>query len=68
MSINLEFADLSFRVGAGLMREMIARFVEQGGNPVVANSIRQNWNPNWGKDPGTPKPELYEYGMRKKLT
>lgn len=37
------------------MREMIARFVEQGGDPVIANSIRLNWNPAWGADPGKPE-------------
>jgi hypothetical protein len=36
------------------MREMLARFVEQGGDHVIANSIRLNWNPQWGKDPGRP--------------
>lgn len=35
-------------------REMLARFVEQGGDAVTAASIRANWNPSWGEDPGPP--------------
>lgn len=46
----------SFRQGAQDCREMLARFVEQGGDPVTAASIRANWNPSWGPDPGPPKP------------
>lgn len=34
------------------MREMIARFVEADGNKTLAASIRANWIPSWGKDPG----------------
>lgn len=41
-----------FRLGAQAMREMQARFVEQGGDPVTAGSMRVNWNPSWGEDPG----------------
>lgn len=44
----------SFRQGAQEMREMLARFVEQGGDPVTAASIRANWPPSWGEDPGPP--------------
>jgi hypothetical protein len=41
------------------MREMLARFVETSGlpptNPVIlAMSMRANWVPGWGKDPGKP--------------
>ncbi len=43
-----------FVAGAQQMREMLARFVEQGGDTVVANSMRLNWVPGWGKDPGKP--------------
>jgi hypothetical protein len=43
-----------FSIGAAQMREMLARFVEQGGDATTANSIRLNWNPSWGKDPGRP--------------
>ena len=37
---------------AQAMREMLARFVEQGGDATTAASIRANWIPTWGKDPG----------------
>jgi len=37
---------------ARAMREMLARFVEQGGDAVTAESIRANWIPTWGTDPG----------------
>lgn len=47
-----EIATEAFRLGAQASREMMARFVEQGGNSVIANSIRANWNPQWGADPG----------------
>lgn len=43
-----------FRAGAQAMREMLARFVEQGGDARTAESIRANWHPGWGKDPGRP--------------
>lgn len=46
--------DDAFREGLQAMREMLARFVEQGGDATTAMSIRANWNPNWGKDPGRP--------------
>lgn len=36
---------------AQVMREMLARFVETE-SPVIAESIRANWIPSWGKDPG----------------
>jgi len=42
------------REGARACREMMARFVEQGGDHVIAASIRANWNPEWGDDPGPP--------------
>lgn len=54
--------DVAFRAGAQEMREMLARFVEQGGGPIrggphilIAQSIRANWNPEWGVDPGPPR-------------
>lgn len=43
-----------FALGAAQAREMLARFVEQGGDATTANSIRLNWKPSWGKDPGRP--------------
>lgn len=47
----------AFIAGAQQMREMLARFVEQGGSDVektIAISIRANWVPGWGDDPGKP--------------
>lgn len=44
----------AFRQGAQECREMMARFVEQGGDAITAASIRANWNPEWGADPGPP--------------
>jgi hypothetical protein len=41
-----------WRGGLQTMREMLARFVEQGGDHSTAASIRANWHPDWGKDPG----------------
>lgn len=52
--VTEERAEEMFREGLQAMREMLARFVEQGGNPEIAVSIRANWNPSWGKDPGRP--------------
>lgn len=36
---------------ARVMREMLARFVEVE-SPTIAQSIRANWIPTWGADPG----------------
>jgi hypothetical protein len=53
----------AFRVGASHCREMLADFVANSGDPgsdyrviagQLAASIRANWNPEWGKDPGPP--------------
>jgi hypothetical protein len=44
----------AFRAGAAQMREMLARFVEHDGHPELAKSMRLNWVPNWGQDPGQP--------------
>jgi hypothetical protein len=44
----------SFVAGAQAMREMLARFVEQGGDSATAASLRANWHPGWGVDPGRP--------------
>jgi hypothetical protein len=49
----------AFRQGAQMGREMAARFVEQGGHPVIAQSIRLNWRQAWGDDPGAPEDEIY---------
>jgi hypothetical protein len=51
-----------FVKGARICREMMARFVEQGGTEAernIACSIRANWNPRWGDDPGAPDEETY---------
>lgn len=48
-------AEEAFVAGAQACREMMARFVEQGGDATTAMSIRANWNPKWGADPGKPE-------------
>jgi len=56
--VTEERAQEMFTAGLQAMREMLARFVEQGGHPdgpVIANSMRLNWNPSWGPDPGKPE-------------
>jgi len=42
---------LAFIGGAQACREMMARFVACE-NESTAASIRANWNPKWGPDPG----------------
>ena len=49
-----------FRKGAQVCREMMARFIEQGGDTTTAGSIRANWNPEWGEDPGKIDDAEYE--------
>lgn len=44
-----------FRAGLLACREYMARFVERGGNPEIAQSIRANWWPSLGADPGAPR-------------
>jgi hypothetical protein len=44
-----------FRAGLLACREYMARFVEQGGDAATAQSIRANWWPVLGDDPGTPR-------------
>ncbi len=53
--VTEERAEEMFTLGLQAMREMLARFVEQGGDTTTAASIRANWNPSWGKDPGRPE-------------
>lgn len=53
--------DDAFRQGLQAMREMLARFIEQGGDATTAMSIRANWNPDWGKDPGKPEFDLLNW-------
>lgn len=46
-----------FTAGLQAMREMLARFVENGpptDPKLLAQSMRANWNPSWGDDPGRP--------------
>lgn len=52
--VSEERAQECFITGLQAMREMLARFVEQGGDKTTAASIRANWNPSWGKDPEKP--------------
>lgn len=49
----------AFIKGAQVCREMMARFAENA-DPVIANSIRLNWHPSWGDDPGAPTEEQYQ--------
>lgn len=49
--VTEERAKELFLAGAQAMREMLARFVAVD-SPVIAESIRANWVPSWGKDPG----------------
>lgn len=44
-----------FRAGLLACREYMARFVEQGGDKTTAASIRANWWPDLGDDPGAPR-------------
>lgn len=53
--VTEERAEELFIAGAQAAREMMARFVEQGGDEATAQSIRANWHPGWGKDPGRPE-------------
>lgn len=61
---ELDFVDLCaqnpinqvyFRAGLLACREYMARFVEQGGDATTAASIRANWWPSLGDDPGAPR-------------
>jgi hypothetical protein len=61
---GMEFLDLVtrhplnqvyFRAGLLACREYMARFVEQRGHPEIARSIRANWWPQLGDDPGAPR-------------
>lgn len=46
---------VQFRAGLIACREYMARFVEQGGDTTTAGSIRANWWPVLGDDPGAPR-------------
>lgn len=47
-------SQVMFRAGLLACREYMARFVEPE-SPTIANSIRQNWWPQLGADPGPPR-------------
>ena len=49
-----EQSDEAFANGAQACREMLARFIENAGDTITAASIRANWHPGWGADPGRP--------------
>ena len=49
-----------FRAGLLACREYMARFVEQGGDTSTAASIRANWWPSLGTDPGAPRKYRFE--------
>lgn len=51
-------SQVAFRAGLLACRETMARFVEQGGSEIekkIAGSIRANWWPSLGEDPGPPR-------------
>lgn len=50
-----EDVEQSFVAGAQAMRAMLARFVENTGDHTTAMSLRANWHPGWGPDPGRPE-------------
>lgn len=49
-----------FRAGFLACREIMARFVEQGGDHATTASIRANWPPSLGADPGAPRQLNYD--------
>lgn len=49
-----------FRAGLLACREYMAAFIEQGGNKDIADSIRANWWPSLGPDPGRPRRGRWE--------
>ncbi len=59
-AINSGISHMSFIRGAQACREMMARFVEQGGDATTAASIRANWHPDWGKNPPAIEGDLFE--------
>jgi hypothetical protein len=58
----------AFIIGAQVCREMIARFVEQAGDKATAGSIRANWRPTWGVDPGAPDEQVYQDAKPAEIT
>jgi len=59
-AINSGISHMSFIRGARACREMMARFVEQGGDTTTAASIRANWHPTWGDNPPAIEGDLPE--------
>jgi hypothetical protein len=61
----------AFIKGAQMCREMMARFVEQGGTETertIAASIRANWRPTWGDDPGLPDENAYRQAVPREVS
>jgi hypothetical protein len=61
--VTEERAEELFRAGAQAMRELLARFFESAGNDLTAKSIRENWHPGWGDDPGRPDEVINDIWM-----
>ena len=55
--VTEERAEEAFVLGAQACREMMARFVESESKAIAA-SIRANWHPSWGEDPGKLEGEI----------
>lgn len=54
-AMDIALSEAGFVHGAQACREMMARFVENSAltSPAtLAGSIRANWHPGWGDDPG----------------
>lgn len=49
-----------FRAGLLSCRAYMAAFVESGGDKVIADSIRANWWPCLGEDPGPPRKNTFQ--------
>jgi hypothetical protein len=74
VELGITMQEAAFVHGAQAFREMIARFIENGPPTepkALACSVRANWVPGWGVDPGPLKgsiphsalgetPEFYE--------
>ncbi len=53
-------AQVYFRAGLLAARETMARFIEQGGDATTAASVRANWWPSLGPDPGPPRQNTFD--------
>lgn len=59
--MDIALSEAGFVHGAQVCREMLARFVENSpptDMKVLAGSIRANWHPGWGVDPGRLSGEI----------